>query len=58
MIRFFVVKVGNYLRCFRGSLYKKYPGLSRLVISIDCVMIDYCKNWCNMRMFSLIIAEF
>jgi len=28
-------EVGNYLRLFRGSLYKKYPGLYRRNINID-----------------------
>uniref|UniRef100_A0A8D8WBB4 SWI/SNF-related matrix-associated actin-dependent regulator of chromatin subfamily B member 1-A n=2 Tax=Cacopsylla melanoneura TaxID=428564 RepID=A0A8D8WBB4_9HEMI len=28
-------EVGNYLRMFRGSLYKKYPGLFRRTISND-----------------------
>ncbi|OXA51728.1 SWI/SNF-related matrix-associated actin-dependent regulator of chromatin subfamily B member 1 [Folsomia candida] len=28
-------EVGNYLRCFRGSLYKKYPGLSRRMLKND-----------------------
>jgi SWI/SNF-related matrix-associated actin-dependent regulator of chromatin subfamily B protein 1 len=27
--------VGNYLRLFRGSLYKKYPGLTRRNITPD-----------------------
>lgn len=26
-------EVGNYLRLFRGILYKKYPGMVRLVLS-------------------------
>lgn len=28
-------EVGNYLRLFRGSLYKKYPGLQRKFITVD-----------------------
>lgn len=28
-------EVGNYLRMFRGSLYKKYPGLSRRTLTND-----------------------
>lgn len=28
-------KVGNYLRLFRGSLYKKYPGMFRRLITSD-----------------------
>lgn len=26
-------EVGNYLRLFRGILYKKYPGMTRIVLS-------------------------
>lgn len=26
-------EVGNYMRLFRGILYKKYPGMTRLVLS-------------------------
>jgi len=28
-------KVGNYLRLFRGSLYKKYPGMFRRLITSE-----------------------
>jgi SWI/SNF-related matrix-associated actin-dependent regulator of chromatin subfamily B protein 1 len=28
-------EVGNYLRLFRGALYKKYPGLVRRMLSND-----------------------
>jgi len=28
----YVFQVGNYLRLFRGSLYKKYPGMYRRLI--------------------------
>jgi SWI/SNF-related matrix-associated actin-dependent regulator of chromatin subfamily B protein 1 len=27
--------VGNYLRLFRGALYKKYPSLYRRIVSVD-----------------------
>ncbi len=30
-----ILKVGNYLRCFRGTLYKKYPSLWRRLITLD-----------------------
>ena len=28
-------QVGNYLRLFRGSLYKKYPGMTRRLITSE-----------------------
>lgn len=28
-------EVGNYLRMFRGSLYKKYPSLWRRLVTVD-----------------------
>ena len=28
-------QVGNYLRLFRGSLYKKYPGMARRTLTND-----------------------
>jgi hypothetical protein len=28
-------KVGNYLRLFRGTLYKKYPSLWRRLITLE-----------------------
>ena len=28
-------QVGNYLRMFRGSLYKRYPSLWRRMVSVD-----------------------
>jgi hypothetical protein len=31
----FFFKVGNYLRLFRGTLYKKYPSLWRRVITLE-----------------------
>lgn len=34
--RFYIgSEVGNYLRCFRGTLYKKYPSLWRRLITLD-----------------------
>lgn len=30
-----VFQVGNYLRLFRGSLYKRYPGLHRRTLSVE-----------------------
>ena len=32
---YFLVQVGNYLRLFRGSLYKKYPGMFRRLITSE-----------------------
>jgi hypothetical protein len=32
---FFIFKVGNYLRLFRGTLYKKYPSLWRRSITLE-----------------------
>jgi SWI/SNF-related matrix-associated actin-dependent regulator of chromatin subfamily B protein 1 len=32
---FFSLKVGNYLRLFRGTLYKKYPSLWRRMITLE-----------------------
>ena len=29
------LKVGNYLRLFRGALYKKFPGLARRNLTND-----------------------
>jgi len=29
------LQVGNYLRLFRGALYKKYPGLTRRMVTND-----------------------
>ena len=29
------MKVGNYLRLFRGTLYKKYPSLWRRMITLE-----------------------
>lgn len=29
------VQVGNYLRMFRGSLYKRYPSLWRKLASVE-----------------------
>ena len=29
----FFAEVGNYLRLFRGALYKRYPGLTRRTLS-------------------------
>jgi SWI/SNF-related matrix-associated actin-dependent regulator of chromatin subfamily B protein 1 len=31
----FLFKVGNYLRLFRGALYKKYPTLWRRLITLE-----------------------
>ena len=31
----FPVQVGNYLRMFRGSLYKKYPSMWRRLITVE-----------------------
>lgn len=28
-------EVGNYLRMFRGSLYKRYPSLWRRLVTVD-----------------------
>ena len=30
-----IYQVGNYLRLFRGALYKKYPGLARRNLTDD-----------------------
>jgi len=30
-----VLQVGNYLRMFRGSLYKRYPSLWRRLASVE-----------------------
>ena len=30
-----IYQVGNYLRLFRGALYKKYPGLARRNLTND-----------------------
>lgn len=30
-----MLQVGNYLRLFRGSLYKRYPGMYRRTITND-----------------------
>jgi hypothetical protein len=32
---FLFVKVGNYLRLFRGTLYKKYPSLWRRSVTLE-----------------------
>lgn len=29
------VQVGNYLRLFRGSLYKRYPSLWRRLVTVE-----------------------
>lgn len=29
------IKVGNYMRMFRGSLYKRYPSLWRRLVSVE-----------------------
>lgn len=31
----FVLQVGNYLRMFRGSLYKRYPSLWRRLATVE-----------------------
>lgn len=30
-----VYKVGNYMRMFRGSLYKRYPSLWRRLVTVE-----------------------
>ena len=35
ILNFTIFQVGNYLRLFRGALYKKYPGLARRNLTDD-----------------------
>lgn len=30
-----IAQVGNYLRLFRGSLYKRYPSLWRRLVTVE-----------------------
>ncbi|MPC55867.1 SWI/SNF-related matrix-associated actin-dependent regulator of chromatin subfamily B member 1 [Portunus trituberculatus] len=48
-------EVGNYLRLFRGSLYKKFPGMYRRSITNDerkklmelGRFLGVCSVWCS-----------